>query len=120
MSRSPNIKFAQKLRCQSTTDTEKTLWLYLRRRAMNGLKFRRQHPIGPYIVDFVCLERKVVIELDGSQHTEQEQKEQARDRWLEKEGYRVLRFFNNEFLEQQEEALEKIVEECMNRHPLPA
>jgi very-short-patch-repair endonuclease len=93
----------------------------LRAKRLDGLKFRRQHPIGEYIVDFVCLERKVVVELDGGQHAAPESKEydRKRDAWLEKEGYSVLRFWDNEFLLKTREVLEVIREHCL-RHPPPA
>ena len=119
MSCNPNIKLAQKLRCEAT-EVEKILWSYLRHKSLNGLRFRRQHPMGPFIVDFVCLKARVVIELDGSQHLEQEQKDRERDEWLSKQGYKVLRFYNNDFLQQREEVVEIIVEECVKRHPHPA
>jgi len=72
---------------------ERKLWHALRARQIEGARFRRQHPIGSYVVDFVCLERRLVVEVDGGQHTEDEQiaHDARRDRWLEAEGYRVLR-----------------------------
>ena len=83
---------AKNLRRQST-DTEQALWKYLRAKRIDSLKFRRQQPIGNYIVDFVCFERKIIIELDGGQHaqTEQMQRDKERDRWFERQGYEVLR-----------------------------
>src|SRR5260221_13264496 len=75
---------------------EKTLWRCLRSRQLNGLKFRRQHPIGPFIVDFVCLELKLIVELDGDSHAEQLAYDGDRTRWLEKNGYRVIRYFNHD------------------------
>ena len=81
---------------QPQTDAEALLWYYLRDKQLDGYKFRRQHPIGPYIVDFACLSRKVLIELDGGHHAEQREQDEARDRFLRNEGYRVLRFWNNE------------------------
>jgi very-short-patch-repair endonuclease len=85
---------AKQLR-RDSTDAEKTLWRLLRARQLNGVKFRRQHPIGPFIVDFVCLEHHLVIELDGGQHASDTP---GRTRFLESEGYRVLRFWNNQAL----------------------
>jgi very-short-patch-repair endonuclease len=78
---------AKKLRKQFT-DTERLLWQYLRAKQLEGLKFRRQQPIGNYIVDFVCFEKKVIIELDGGQHAkpEQRQKDIERDKWFEGRG----------------------------------
>ena len=84
MSRNPRTRLAQRLRSQAT-ETENILWFYLRQKSLRGLRFRRQHPLGPFIVDFVCLKSRVVIELDGSQHLEQEQKDRRRDEWLTNE-----------------------------------
>ena len=81
-------KFARMLRRQQT-DAERKLWTYLRAGRLCGMKFRRQHPIGPYCVDFCCVEKKLVIELDGGQHNEVVDRE--RTRFLKSEGYSVLR-----------------------------
>ena len=78
------IAIAQKLR-NNSTDTEKYLWKYLRGRQLEGFKLRRQHPIGKYIVDFINLERKIIIEVDGGQHLENE-KDKLREKWLEEQG----------------------------------
>ena len=86
------LRFAKKLR-REMTDVEKKLWSALRDRRFENFKFRRQVPIGNYIVDFVCQERKVIVELDGSQHDGSVYDEQ-RDAWLESVGYKVLRFWN--------------------------
>jgi len=98
------IATAKKLRI-SSTDTEKYLWKYLRGRQIEGIKFRRQHPIGRYIVDFINLERKIIIELDGGQHLENKN-DKLRDRWLEEQGYEVLRFWDNEVFNNIEGVLE--------------
>src|SRR5665648_63217 len=82
------IAIAQKLR-NNSTDTEKYLWKYLRGRQLEEFKFRRQHPIGKYIVDFINLERKIIIEVDGGQHSENK-KDKLRDKWLTEKGYEVL------------------------------
>ncbi len=83
---------------RNQTDAEKKLWSILRRDGL-GHSFRRQHPIGPYIVDFVCLSRRLVIEADGGQHNEkQAAHDDARTTWLEARGYSVLRFWNNDIL----------------------
>lgn len=103
---------------KKTTDTESDLWYYLRAKRFERIKFRRQHPIGSYIVDFVCLDRRVIIELDGSQHIGEKEKDNKRDEWLKREGYQVLRFFDNEFYENQEEILEQIYQACFF-HPPP-
>ena len=86
------LRFAKKLR-REMTDVEKKLWSALRDRRFENFKFRRQVPIGNYIADFVCQERKVIVELDGSQHDGSVYDEQ-RDAWLESVGYKVLRFWN--------------------------
>jgi len=86
------------------------LWRRLRRRQLLGRKFRRQQPLGRYIVDFVCLEARLVIEVDGSQHLEQQSYDGARRRWLERQGYRVLRFWNNEVLAETDAVVETIAQ----------
>ena len=83
---------------KSTTDAERKLWSVLRRHQIDGHRFRRQHPIGVYVVDFVCLAEKLVIEVDGGQHAESVSKDDARTAWLGSRGYRVLRFWNNDVL----------------------
>ena len=88
---------AKELR-KNPTDAEKTLWKHLRLRQMGGHKFRRQQPLGQYIVDFACLEKKLIIEVDGGEHSEQVTYDSERDRWLETQGFRVLRFWNNQVL----------------------
>jgi adenine-specific DNA-methyltransferase len=90
------------------TDAESALWRQLRLRQIDGYKFRRQHPIGPYIVDFVCLEKKVIVEVDGGQHTVQVQKDSERTAWLERSGYRVVRFWGHEVLTELESVKEAI------------
>ena len=74
-----------------------------------GIKFRRQRPIGPYIVDFLCVERKLVIELDGGQHQERTEYDGRRTRWLRSQGYSVLRFWNDEVLEDMDAVFESIL-----------
>jgi len=100
------IAIAQKLR-NNSTDTEKYLWKYLRGRQLEEFKFRRQHPIGKYIVDFINLERKIIIEVDGGQHSENK-KDKLRDKWLTEKGYEVLRFWDNEVLTNIEGVIESI------------
>ncbi len=99
---------ARKLR-QDQTETEHRLWSRLRARQVNGAKFRRQHVIGPYIVDFCCIENRLVVEVDGSQHTRQPETDRRRTSYLEGRGYRVLRFWDNEVMCQLEAVLEKIL-----------
>ena len=80
------------------TDAEQYLWRHLRMRQIGGCKFRRQHPLGRYILDFVCLEVGLVIELDGGQHAENAERDQGRTEWLEQRELRVLQFWNNDVL----------------------
>jgi very-short-patch-repair endonuclease len=100
------IAIAKKLRI-NFTDTEKYLWKYLRGRQLEGFKFRRQQPIGKYIIDFVNLERKIIIEVDGGQHLENK-KDKLRDKWLKEQGYEVLRFWDNGVLTNIEGVMESI------------
>ena len=97
------------------TDTESKLWTQLRAHRMRPWKFKHQQPIGPYIVDFVCFQAHLVIEVDGGQHQDSAT-DKARDAWLEGQGFRVLRFWNNEVLMQMPAVLEKILEVL---HPSP-
>ena len=97
---------ARKLR-NNLTETEKHLWYMLRAKQL-GVKFRRQAVIGQYIVDFVSYERKLIIEVDGGQHADSKQ-DKVRDEWLRKEGFKVLRFWNNDVLKNREEVLKEIL-----------
>ena len=101
------IKKARALRSQ-LTDAEQVLWRHLRMRQISGHKFRRQRPIGPYIVDFVCLEKKLIVELDGSQHAEQYSYDRSRDRWLIAQGFEVVRFWNDQVLTETNDVVEAI------------
>lgn len=91
----------------SLTDSEQALWRLLRRRQINGLRFRRQVPIGPYIADFACLEISVVIEVDGSQHIDSEH-DRVRDQYLKAQGFRLLRFWSNDVLRDTQSVAEAI------------
>jgi very-short-patch-repair endonuclease len=93
----------------SATDAEQVLWRHLRGRQLQGLKFRRQYPIAGYIADFACVEVKLVIELDGGQHTEQTSYDTERTRRIECNGYRVLRFWNDDVLLRTAEVLDEII-----------
>ena len=95
------------------SDAEKQLWQKLRNRQLFNLKFRRQCPIEPYIADFACLEMKLIIELDGSQHNQQIDYDQQRTEFLQKHGYRVLRYWNNEVLNNLEGVIEHIRQDLM-------
>ena len=87
---------------QNSADVERVIWQILRNRQFHNLKFRRQYPIKPYIVDFICLEEKLIIEIDGGQHAEQVEYDKARSVFLESRGFRIMRFWNNEVLENLE------------------
>ena len=101
-------RFQKSLRINQT-DAENRLWFHLRSRKFHGWKFRRQHILQGYIVDFVCLERKLVIELDGGQHADQEIYDNRRTQVLEKDGFKVIRFWNNDVLTNLEGVLETIL-----------
>ena len=90
------------------TDAEKLLWQHLRGRRFQGFKFRRQRPLGPYILDFVCLEARLVIELDGGQHAEAQAYDQRRTMLIEQQGLQVIRFWNHDVLNQTPAVLEQI------------
>ena len=93
----------------NVTDAEALLWSRLRDRRLAGHKFRRQRPIGPYFADFACLDAKLVVELDGGQHVEAAEYDAARTLTMEREGFRVLRFWNNEVLTQTDAVCEQIL-----------
>ncbi len=95
------------------------LWYHLRAHRFLGLKFKRQKPIGPYIVDFACPALRLVIEIDGGQHSEEAEYDRRRDAWLHKRGYTVLRFWNNEVMENMEGVLERIVVAVRDQAPSP-
>ena len=92
------------------TDAERSLWRHLRLRQVGGYKFRRQRPIGPYFVDFVCLEKRVVVEVDGGQHRQQQLYDARRDGWLRAEGFTVLRFWDDDVLKKVENVKQAIWE----------
>jgi very-short-patch-repair endonuclease len=79
------------------TDAKRRLWSLLRNRRLDGHKFRRQHPIGSFIADFACLERMLIVEADGRQHADNPD-DQRRTDWLQGQGWRVVRFWNNDIL----------------------
>lgn len=109
---SPTIKsYARQLRSEMT-DAEQKLWQHLRMRQIAGLKFRRQHPCGPFILDFACLQIKLAIEVDGGQHNENKQKDIERTLYLQKNGWTVLRFWNNEVLQEIDAVLMVIHQSC--------
>ena len=90
------------------TDAEELLWQRIRNRQLAGCKFRRQHSFAPYFVDFVCIERKLIIEIDGGQHIANREADAKRTAHLEKRGYNVLRFWNREVIENTNTVIECI------------
>ncbi len=96
---------------RKSTDAEAKLWAALRDRRLGGMKWRRQVPIGPYIVDFICLEHRVVVECDGSQHAESRY-DAIRSAWLEAQGFKVLRFWNRDALKDRASVVGTILAHC--------
>jgi len=92
------------------TEAEKLLWWKLKGKQLEGVKFRRQAPIGSHIVDFVSFEKKLILEIDGVQHALQKDKDEARECWLAAQGFKILRFWNNEVLQNLDGVLEVIRE----------
>ena len=112
------MKFlARKLRQQST-DAERMLWKHLRAHRMAGYKFRRQVVIEPYIVDFICLDARLIVEADGGQHLEQAEDDLKRSAFLQSRGYKVIRFWNDEILTDTHIVLERIYNNLIAA-PLP-
>ena len=105
-----DTKRARELR-NNLTDAEHCLWQKLKRRQLKGVKFRRQQPIGHFTVDFVCFECRVIVEVDGGQHAEQLYHDEQRTRWREAQGYRVLRFWNNDVLANTEAVAQAVFDE---------
>ena len=97
------------------TDVEKALWWRLRDRQLNGLKFRRQVPIGPFFADFACIECRVVVEVDGDTHDGREQYDNARTASLTAAGWLVLRVWNTQVYEEMDEVLKLITAACERR-----
>jgi len=100
-------KLQRRLR-KNPTDAEQRLWACLRRKQMEHFKFRRQHPFGDYVIDFVCLEATLAVEVDGGQHAENRQADAVRTRNLMEAGFKVLRFWNNDVLRDIEAVKESI------------
>jgi very-short-patch-repair endonuclease len=113
---SASVDFSRKLR-SAMTDAERALWQQLRLRQM-GVKFRRQHPVGKYVVDFACIEARLCIEVDGSQHATSSS-DAARTQFLKSEGYEVLRFWDNDVLTAIDSVKEAIWKALQNRKPPP-
>jgi len=108
------LKRARRLRGESTMP-ERTLWARLRDRRLNKIKFRRQHPIGPFVADFYCDAHRLVIELDGRTHPENNERDATRTYWLSDHGYRVVRFTNRDITTNLDGVLETILAECRQR-----
>ena len=110
--RNPKLHhFARELR-KDMTDTEHRLWRRLRGGQLHGIKFRRQYVIGSYIADFAAPEIRLIIELDGGQHADQQAYDQQRSLFLQHQGYRVLRFWNHDVLQQTESVMTEILKHC--------
>ncbi|WP_368301845.1 endonuclease domain-containing protein [Kluyvera sichuanensis] len=110
--------FARQLRRQLTPQ-ERRLWYLLRDRRFARFKFRRQHPVGPYILDFACCAVRLAVELDGGQHNERAGYDARRTAWLELQRWRVLRFWNNELMGNEEAVLAQILEALVSQLPSP-
>lgn len=106
------LRNARKLR-GDMTDAERKLWQYFRAARFDGVKFRRQHPVPPYIADFCCVSARLIIELDGAQHCEKV--DAARTRYLESQGWYILRFWDNDVLVETEAVLDAIWNAISNR-----
>jgi len=104
---------------KNQTDAESLLWYHLRDRHLSGHKFRRQHPMGVFIADFVCIERRIVVEVDGGQHALQGEEDKRRSAYLKSKGYRVVRFWDNEVLKDTQAVLEAILRTIESDTPSP-
>ena len=100
------------------TDDERHLWRRLRKRQLHGFKFRRQHPVGPFIADFACLEKRLIVEVDGGQHAERQGDDEARTRYLKSQGFNVIRFWNNDVLGEIDSVIE-VISLALCPHPGP-
>jgi very-short-patch-repair endonuclease len=105
---SPKTKTNARSLRKNMTDVERLLWSKLRGSQLQDFKFRRQHPLGHYIVDFVCIELKLVVELDGGQHSDQKDYDERRSQWLGERGFKVVRFWNNDVIENLEGVMERL------------
>jgi very-short-patch-repair endonuclease len=108
-----SVRIKRRLR-RGATDAETKLWLELRDRRLNGMKFVRQEAIGPYIVDFLCRAEKLVVEVDGGQHADNAS-DRVRDARLAREGYRVMRFWNSDVLRNMDGVLQAILAASRSR-----
>ena len=101
------------------TDAERRLWSALRGKQLEGMRFRRQFPIGRYIADFVCLDERLIVEVDGGQHDEQRRYDGMREQWLMSRGFRVVRFWNNDVMTNLEGVVQAILDVAARPHPHP-
>ncbi|MCY1310873.1 hypothetical protein D9M70_611130 [compost metagenome] len=108
------LEFTRALR-RSSADAERHLWRRLRARQLGGLKFRRQHPEGDYVLDFYCQEKRLAVELDGGQHFVEPERDRLRDSWLAGRGIQVLRFSSREALMETTAVLERILQVASER-----
>ncbi|MEW6681603.1 MAG: endonuclease domain-containing protein [Nitrospirota bacterium] len=106
---------ARQLR-SSLTPAEQALWRQLRLRQVDGFKFRRQQPLGPYVVDFACLEARLIVEVDGGHHLSAREYDAERSEWLQSQNFRVLRFWNHEVLTETEGVI-GVIEHALNTSP---
>jgi very-short-patch-repair endonuclease len=100
---------------RNPTVGEQILWKYLRARQMLGLKFRRQHPLGPFIADFVCLSKRIIVEMDGPIHDSRTLYDQRRDQWLRSQGFTVWRIKNEELEQNTEKTLMELRKHLLGR-----
>lgn len=115
------LRHIAKILRRRPTDAEKRLWRYLRGKQLEGFKFRRQEPIGDYVADYVCFEKRIIVEVDGSQHCKE--KDSERNLWFEGQGFKVLRFWNNEVLKNPQGVWEVIRKALINSpspNPFPS
>jgi very-short-patch-repair endonuclease len=113
-----NVLAAKRLR-RNQTDAERLLWFRLRDRRLEGLKFKRQMPIDRYVVDFCCSDARLIVELDGGQHSVSAEADAIRTKKLEEQGYLVLRYWNNDVLSNIDGVLETIVSTARQHSPEP-
>ncbi len=119
MKRSDSLKTKSRALRSNSTDAERLLWQHLRRRQLAGFRVRRQHPIGDFIADFVCLERSLVVEVDGGQHQANGAYDTHRSDQMGKSGFRVVRFWNNQVFQELDAVKETILKELGDPHPNP-
>ena len=110
------LQKARALRGQQT-DAEKRLWSRLRRKQVAGARFRRQMPVGPYIVDFACPSARLIVEVDGGQHGSDSKPDTRRDAWFHARGWRVLRFWNNQVLAETDSVVDEIYRAVRGSNP---